>query len=148
MISRLFLPPSIRLPLLPSSSVVSEFYCIIFLWCTCTHISSSHFALPWDVAISLRLLAWLPLYYLYIFLTILLGQTTAALCNFLFPQTYFVLAAYWGFSAVCEVTEPGQQGVSWYLKAFLIDCCLKILYFPCQQREMNNCNVRKAALLN
>lgn len=37
--------PSIHL--LPSSSVVSEFYCAIFLWCTwCIHISSSHFDLP------------------------------------------------------------------------------------------------------
>lgn len=37
--------PSIHL--LPSSSVVSELYCVIFLWCTwCTHISSSHFDLP------------------------------------------------------------------------------------------------------
>lgn len=59
------LRPSISFfSLLPSLSVVSELYCIIFLWRTCSHISSSHLALPWDVAICLYLLARLLLYYL------------------------------------------------------------------------------------
>lgn len=38
-------------------SVVSRLSCIISLWCT--HISSSHFALPWDVAMCLHSLVWL-----------------------------------------------------------------------------------------
>lgn len=60
------------------------------------------------------------------------GPNHSCSLQFSLSSDLFRSVASWGVSAVFEVTEPGQQDVSWYLKEFLIDPCWKILYFPCQ----------------
>lgn len=131
-ISRSFRPLSIHLLPLPSFSVVSELYCIISLW------SAPVFLLL--ILLCLEMLPSVctsqtgcPCVICTSSFTISSVHIAAALCNFLLPQTYIVAATYRGFFRLFfEVTELDQRGVSWYLREFLIDCCLKVQCFPCQ----------------
>lgn len=79
------------------------------------------------------------LYYLCIF-AILLDQITAALC----PHSYFAPVACWSFSGAFWGNTVRPAAHPWYLKTFLIDCCVKnIVVFP---HFNTDCCVRKAVL--